>query len=147
MLDELAKNSYEDHGYERLVDFGHTFSPILEEVSGYTLRHGEAVALDIAVSSAISVVHGLLARDEYDEIIAVLAGLGLATMSPLCSLPNLARGLAAAAAHRDGDLNLVVPQRIGQGAFIKSLDGVSLADLSGAVDLLERSAGPQVRSL
>jgi 2-epi-5-epi-valiolone synthase len=142
MLDELSANTYEELGYERLVDFGHTFSPILEEVSGYTLRHGEAVALDMAVSSAIAVIHGLFPREEYDRVIAALDEIGLPTASPLCSVPNLARGLVSAAAHRDGDLNLVVPERIGQGTFIKSLDHVSLADLSQAVELLEGSSRP-----
>jgi 3-dehydroquinate synthase len=140
MLDELSANSY--LGYERLVDFGHTFSPILEEVSGYLLRHGEAVALDMAVSSAIGVIHGVFPREEYDRVIDALARLGLPTVSELCSVPNLARGLVSAAAHRDGDLNLVVPQRIGRGTFIKSLDDVSLADLSHAVDLIEASNRP-----
>jgi 3-dehydroquinate synthase len=144
MLDELSANSYEDLGYERLVDFGHTFSPILEEVSGYTLRHGEAVALDMAISSAIAVIHGLLPRTDYDRVLDALHRVGLPSMSPLCSVPNLARGLVSAAAHRDGDLNLVVPQRIGRGTFIKSLDDVSLADLAQALDLLEGSgrSGP-----
>lgn len=137
MLDELSANSYEDLGYERLVDFGHTFSPILEEVSGYTLRHGEAVALDMAISSAIAVIHGLLPRSEYDRVLEAMHGLGLPSMSESCSVANLARGLVSAAAHRDNDLNLVVPQRIGRGTFIKSLDDVSLADLAQALDLLE----------
>ncbi len=84
MLEELAANAYEDRGFERLVDFGHTFSPILEEVSGYTLRHGEAVALDMAVSSAVGVTLGILPEAELQAVVAALREVGLPVLSPLC---------------------------------------------------------------
>ena len=54
MLDELSDNSYEDRTLERLVDFGHTFSGRLEELSDYRLLHGQAVAIDIALSTALA---------------------------------------------------------------------------------------------
>ena len=140
MLEELAANAYEDRGFERLVDFGHTFSPILEEVSGYTLRHGEAVALDMAVSSAVGVTLGILPEAELQAVVAALREVGLPVLSPLCSTATLSRGLAAATAHRDGDLNLVVPERIGHARFVKSLDDVPPGVLDVSLALLARVA-------
>ena len=49
MLCELQANPFEEE-LARVVDFGHTFSPLLESVSEYRLNHGEAVAVDMAVS-------------------------------------------------------------------------------------------------
>jgi 3-dehydroquinate synthetase len=133
MLGELSLNAYEERGYARSMDFGHTFSPLLEECSGYTLRHGEAVALDMAVSSAIGVEIGILDVADHARIVTALTGLGLAVCSPLVTVPLLASAMERAAAHRDGDLNLVVPDRIGSAAFVKSADGVPPAVLPRAL--------------
>ena len=54
MLEELEGNLYEDRSYKRLVDLGHTFSPAIEAASGFKIHHGEAVAIDIALSATIS---------------------------------------------------------------------------------------------
>src|SRR5690606_33336226 len=61
MLEELEQNPYEDRTYQRLVDFGHTFSPLLEAAYDFTLHHGDAVAIDIALSATIAEELGLLA--------------------------------------------------------------------------------------
>jgi 3-dehydroquinate synthase len=50
MVEELEQNIYEDRSYERLVDFGHTFSPLLESASQFRMTHGEAVAVDMELS-------------------------------------------------------------------------------------------------
>ncbi len=60
MLDELRQNPYEDQTYERLVDFGHTFSPAIEAALGFEIDHGEAVAIDIALSATLAHVLGLM---------------------------------------------------------------------------------------
>ncbi len=52
MMDELCGNLYEEER-ARKVDLGHTFSPLLEERSNFSLSHGEAVAVDVAFSAAI----------------------------------------------------------------------------------------------
>ncbi len=54
MLEELEPNMFEDQTYQRLVDFGHTVSPALEAASGFSLSHGEAVAIDMAFSTVVT---------------------------------------------------------------------------------------------
>src|SRR5208337_3750876 len=49
-LEELETNLYEDKTYRRVLDFGHTFSPLVESVSDFQVSHGAAVAIDIALS-------------------------------------------------------------------------------------------------
>lgn len=109
MLDELAANSYEDRTLRRLVDFGHTFSPLLEERSGHALRHGEAVALDMALSCELARGLGLLAAPDNAQILDLLAALGLPTWHPLLDPIVVRQACHAAMAHRGGSLHLVVP--------------------------------------
>src|SRR2546422_1023354 len=59
LLAELACNPYEEGHRARLLDFGHTFSPAVEERSGWAVPHGEAVAVDLAVSCPLGGLLGL----------------------------------------------------------------------------------------
>src|SRR5262249_55497766 len=59
MLQELAGNLWE-HVLERIVDYGHTFSPTLEMAALPELLHGEAVAIDMALSLVLAVQRDLI---------------------------------------------------------------------------------------
>ncbi|MDX6327333.1 MAG: 2-epi-5-epi-valiolone synthase, partial [Nocardioidaceae bacterium] len=124
MLGELAANPYEERGLRRLVDFGHTFSGRLEEASAYALRHGEAVALDMALSSAIALETGHLTGASLVEILTTLLELDLPVSSDLATQSNLVEAIAATANHRAGALNLVVPAGIGTATFLPSVTDV-----------------------
>jgi 3-dehydroquinate synthase len=132
MLDELAANPYEELELRRLVDFGHTFSGRLEELSGYTLRHGEAVAVDMALSSALATELGLLDERELCEILSTLHELGLPLHSPLVTDDSIAEALDAAVRHRAGALNLVVPTRVGEATFMSDVADVAPAAMDVA---------------
>ena len=77
MIEELESNIYEDQTFERLVDFGHTFSPLLEAETRYQLSHGQAVAVDIALSTALSYDLGIIDYRYRDRILYLLKNLGL----------------------------------------------------------------------
>lgn len=118
MLDELAANSYEDRTLRRLVDFGHTFSPLLEERSRHALRHGAAVALDMALSCELARGLGLLAPPDSTQILDLLAELGLPTWHPLLDPLAVREAFDAAMAHRGGSLHLVLPMSPGTATFV-----------------------------
>ena len=120
MLEELEPNCFEDRGYRRLVDFGHTFSPLLEAKSGYRIAHGEAVAVDMAISSAIAVEMGLLNGQSCRRIVALLRKLGLPVQSKLAEACLMRQAMLDATLHRNGNANLVVPTSIGSADFVAS---------------------------
>jgi 3-dehydroquinate synthase len=43
--DICAEDPYEQKGLRQVLNFGHTFGHVLESVSGYRVRHGDAVGL------------------------------------------------------------------------------------------------------
>lgn len=138
MLTELCENLYELDSYQRYVDFGHTFSPHIESATNYKVSHGEAVAIDIALSAVISAQRNLLAWDTCHVIIEALKSAGLRVTVPVeLEAVALYKSLAAIVAHRAGALNLVIPVTIGTVAYIEHWCELSCGQLQQAVTYLE----------
>ncbi len=136
MMEELCPNLHE-HSLARLVDFGHTFGPLIETASGYRIAHGESVALDMALSSQLARVLGLLDADSCERVLALLTTLGLPVHDPETCTPQLMRRALEAAWERRGRrLHLVVPDGIGSAVFLDDLDDVPDSALSDALRAL-----------
>jgi 2-epi-5-epi-valiolone synthase len=119
MIDQLAENLFEIRDYRRKVDFGHTFSPYFETASHHTLSHGEAVAIDIALSAEIAARVGLVTGHELEAILSLIEAVGLALVWPGTSVCDLWRSLQSIVEHRNGDLHLVVPSSIGNCEYLE----------------------------
>jgi len=119
MLAELGANPFENRTLERLVDMGHSISPELESASGFMLPHGEAVAVDIALTCALGVELRMLEEEDARRTIALLERLGLPTDHELLDVALCRRALRSAVLHRGGRLNLVVPTAIGSADFVR----------------------------
>jgi 3-dehydroquinate synthetase len=122
MLEELRKNPYEDQTYERVVDFGHTFSPLLEAAMGFELQHGEAVAIDIALSTMVAHELGMIGSGTRNRIVRLLRASGLPIFAPKLTVNLCKDALTEAARHRGGCMNLVLPDGIGRAAFLRKRD-------------------------
>jgi 3-dehydroquinate synthase len=137
MLAELASNPFETADFRRPVDFGHTFSPHIEVASGHSVLHGEAVAMDIALSAQVAWRLGCLAEDDLERILALMEEVGLALMWPGLSVDALWATLPGVVEHRNGDLNLVVPTAIGDCGYL-GMEAISPALLRACLDRLAR---------
>ena len=138
MLEELGTNLFEEE-LARLADFGHTFSPSLESDSNYRIGHGEAVALDMLLSTAIGVRQGVCALALFERLADLLEVVGLPTWDPILQpIVQLRAALHFALQHRGGSLNLVVPVMAGRATFVQA---VTDDDLTFAAELMHsRSA-------
>lgn len=138
MLTELSENMYELDSYQRYVDFGHTFSPHIESATHYKVSHGEAVAIDIALSTVISAQRNLLAWDTCHVIVNTLKGAGLRVTVPVeVETTALHESLVAIVAHRAGAMNLVIPVAIGAVDYIEHWRELTCKQLQQAVAYLE----------
>ncbi len=127
MLEQLGADCFEDGSLQRPVDFGHTFSGHLEEISAHTLRHGEAVAIDMCFTLALGCALGVTSPLDAAEVLAVMARHGLPTWSPLLDEAAVVAAARATTAHRGGRLNLVVPTAPGSTVFLDNEDITSAA--------------------
>ena len=144
MLDELRPNLFEDKSHQRLVDMGHTFSPLLESTSGYHLRHGEAVAIDTSMSASVATSLDLLSANDRDAILDAFLKVGLPIYSPYLTTRLCVEALREASLHRGGRSRLVLPTSIGSATFLDS--DTSLADpvIEASITLLTRKSGAQL---
>jgi 3-dehydroquinate synthetase len=113
MLGQLSENLFEQVDYRRKVDFGHTLSPYIEIASEHAVLHGEAVAMDVALSSQIAHDLGVLDAGHLDRILSLLSGLGLNLVWAPTQVDLMWSTLSTVHEHRNGDLHLVVPTGIG----------------------------------
>ncbi|MCJ0871919.1 sedoheptulose 7-phosphate cyclase [Streptomyces sp. AP-93] len=135
MLEELQPNLWEKV-LERVVDYGHSFSPVIEMHALPELLHGEAVAVDMALTTVIAEQRGLVTSDERRRIFSVMTGLGLSSWHELCTPKLLVPALRDTVRHRDGQQRLPLPVGIGSAVFVNDLTedeleraAQSLADL------------------
>ncbi len=143
LLDALAGNLFEDRGYERLADFGHSFSPAIESASFYRVAHGEAVAIDMALSTMIARRMGMIGAAPAERILGLIEAIGLDLSSEHLTADLCRAALEKAAAHRAGRMNLVVPTGIGEAAFLRDRTELPNDVVEGALaDLAWRAQGP-----
>lgn len=134
MLEELQPNLWE-HQLQRLVDYGHSFSPTIEMDALPELLHGEAVTVDMAFTTVLARRRGLVSDAECDRILGLMADLGLPTWHPACTDEAMLRALADTVRHRDGRQSLPLPVGIGSACFVDDVTAVeirgALAEISG----------------
>ncbi len=107
----------------RPLDFGHWSAHKLEAMTGFELRHGEAVAIGIAIDTVYaSLALGLDPRDA-TRVVACLTQLGFVLDHPqLGDLPQLLAGLEEFRQHLGGRLTLTMLQGIGQPMNVHEVD-------------------------
>src|SRR3989339_39599 len=133
MAAQLRPNLYETDT-KRLVDFGHTLSPQIEMTSVYRYKHGEAVAIDMAISSRIAYLLGKLGLEAFERIIGLLTNIGLPIFdAEICTFDNLWMGVEKTIIRKNGDFNLVIPLDIGHASFIFSISDFDPAILRQAI--------------
>ena len=124
MKEELENNLWE-RDLKRCVDFGHSFSPIIEMRSLATsepLTHGGAVTIDIILSCLIANWRHILSADDCIRIRDVAVKMGLPVVHPMFKdVSLLLESLNDTTKHRGGDQNLPVPTEIGKYTFINNL--------------------------
>jgi len=123
-----------ENGSARPLDFGHWAAHKLETATKHDLRHGEAVAIGIALDSRYSVLVGLLAAGQDERICRLLEDLGFRLWHPALgeetSTGRLAilRGLKEFQEHLGGELTVTLLEDIGTGIEVNTMDHLLVAD-------------------
>lgn len=107
----------------RPLDYGHWSAHKLEVMTGFALRHGEAVGIGVAVDTVYSsLVHGLPAED-CNRVLHCLADLGLPLdHSSLHDTNLLFEGLEEFRQHLGGRLTLTMLRGVGDPIDVHQVD-------------------------
>ena len=133
MIKELEPNLFEAE-LARKVDFGHTFSYGLETRHEVNLLHGEAVLLDILLSTLIARGRDLLTENETERIFRLTSELGFALNVSALDPSLLWSSLTERTYHRNGLQRVPMPRGIGGCVF---LNDIHEAEIESAVKILE----------
>lgn len=118
----VEQDEREEAGQRMVLNFGHTFAHAFESVSGYTIRHGQAVAIGMVCASRLAERRGMIRGEVTQRHIALLKRFGLPVVLPQSTkvdewLNAMKRDKKAAG----GKLRLVLPNRIGKAAVVDDI--------------------------
>ena len=128
-------------GSSRPLDFGHWAAHKLEQLSHHELRHGEAVAIGIALDSTYSYLTGSLSHADWRRIITLFEAVQLPIWHRDMAMPGsnghpaVLAGLEEFREHLGGRLTIMLLERIGSGFEVHDMDEAVLLEAS---DLLRR---------
>lgn len=117
-----------ERGSGRPLDFGHWAAHKLEALSNYELRHGEAVAIGVALDTRYSVLAGLLPAAGDERVRALLERLGFSLWHPACDAHGadgkrlLLAGLEEFREHLGGELTITLLSGIGHSIDVHTMD-------------------------
>lgn len=115
---------------DRVIAYGHTWSPLHELVPDTPLRHGHAISIDMAFSATLANSLGHLPDADHARLLSLFSRAGLSMDHPLFDDDLLEKATAAILKTRDGRLRAAVPAPLGSCAF---LNDISHADMCAAL--------------
>ncbi len=112
----VQRDPYEK-GERAHLNLGHTFAHAFEQVSGYSIPHGQAVAAGLAACAALAAARGDCAPDLPARIVTVLERVGLPARFPDLDPAAVLAAMSTDKKRQAGRLRFVLPHAIGRVAL------------------------------
>lgn len=141
-LDHIAGGDPFEMGSARPLDFGHWAAHKLETLTQFDIRHGEAVAIGIALDTVYSHLTGRISGADARRVLGVLQAVGFELYHPALSeneKGNLFNGLNEFREHLGGRLTITLLEALGRGVEVHEMD---FERVKAAVDYLEHLHQP-----
>ena len=133
-MEHIAGKDPFEFGSSRPLDFGHWAAHKLEKLSDFRIRHGEAVAIGIALDSTYSFLQGRITQEELNRIIKLMKTLGFELYAPELQGDHLIKGLKEFQEHLGGQLTIMLLEKLGKGIEVHQMDDELIHQ---SVDLLQ----------
>ncbi len=121
-----------ERGDRAWLNLGHTFGHALERISGYALRHGEAVSIGMVAAAELSAGLGLCPPALPADVRTVLRRLGLPT-AYACDPATVHAAMDTDKKRRGRSLRFVVVEQIGQVRLIEDAPESAVLDALRAI--------------
>lgn len=115
-------------GSARPLDYGHWSAHKLELLTAHELRHGEAVAIGLALDTRYSAHIGMLAHGGEERVYELLKRLGFYLWHPAMETRDaqgglmILRGIEEFREHLGGELTITLLREIGRGEEVHEMD-------------------------
>jgi 3-dehydroquinate synthase len=113
---------------DRVIAYGHTWSPTLELTPEPPMFHGHGVNIDMAFSATIAQQRGYISVADRDRILGLMSRIGLAIDSPYLTAELLWKATESISRTRDGLVRAAVPMPIGSCHFMNDLTRSNLEE-------------------
>jgi 3-dehydroquinate synthase len=118
---EIVRRDEREQGIRKVLNFGHTIGHAIEHLSGYSLAHGEAVSIGMALESDIAERAGLAEAGTLAAIRVALRAAGLPVDRPeAISGEQILDSMRADKKARRGQIEYALPRCIGAMAGSES---------------------------
>jgi 3-dehydroquinate synthase len=120
-------------GSARPLDFGHWAAHKLESMTHHRIRHGEAVAVGMALDLTYSEAKGHLDRATMERILRLLEAVGFCLWDDALDQREpdgsgtLLRGLSEFREHLGGELHITLLRGVGDGFEVNAMDDQAVA--------------------
>jgi 3-dehydroquinate synthase len=142
LVGELVRRSAKEHlshiasggdpfemGSARPLDYGHWAAHKLESLTKSALRHGEAVAIGLALDAIVSERMRLCDASVPERTIAVLRALGLRLWDDMLDrADDVLAGLEEFREHLGGELTVTMLTRVGEGREVHAVEHAHVKD-------------------
>jgi demethyl-4-deoxygadusol synthase len=118
---ELEVPNLHELDLDRVIAYGHTWSPTLELAPEAPIFHGHSVNIDMAFSATIANLRGYISIADRDRILGLMSRLGLAIDSPYLTPELLWKATESISRTRDGLQRAAAPCPIGTCFFMNDL--------------------------
>jgi 3-dehydroquinate synthase len=121
-----------EFGSARPLDFGHWAAHKLEQLSDYRIRHGEAVAIGIALDVLYARNVGMLAAQSAERVLRLLEEIGFELFADELrhtderQQPRLLEGLLEFKEHLGGRLTITLLSAIGRGVEVHEMQPTTI---------------------
>jgi 3-dehydroquinate synthase len=143
-LQHIASGDPFELGSSRPLDFGHWSAHKLEQLSDFQIRHGEAVAMGIALDTLYSALSGRLSMEKAERILHLLLKAGFEITHPLLDIQNegseILKGLEEFREHLGGQLTVMLLADIGSGVEVHDLNFSLLKQASQKLQEYQQTA-------
>ncbi len=119
-----------ESGRRAVLNLGHTVGHALELLSGYQMRHGEAVAIGIVASARIAERMRLTNAGLGDQVVDLLGAMGLPVRCPPWPVSGIWMAMRHDKKRQGAQLRWVLPRAIGQ---VELCDNVPEALVTGVL--------------
>lgn len=118
---KLETPNLHEIGLDRVIAYGHTWSPLHELTPDIPLRHGHAISIDMAYSATLANGRKLMSDEEHHRILKLFSRAGLSMDHELFNEEILEKATAAILKTRDGMLRAAVPNPLGSCVFLNDV--------------------------
>ena len=126
---DVVSRDEREEGLRKILNFGHTIGHAIELISGYSLLHGQAVAIGMAIESRIAEEIGVAQSGTAATVMKTLELAGLPTrLPPGSGIDAVIGAMKSDKKARSGRIQLSLPERIGAMAGEKAGWTVQVTD-------------------